>query len=131
MTMGVSVRAALVAALRGDAALGAMVHHVDDGEAKSPPVPNIRLAEISAGEWGAKDRPGHELRIELLISDRGEGARLESISEHALAIIAAMPRTINGWETSGFTVLRLRQFRQRSGINQMSISLRVRGWKTA
>lgn len=129
MTMAAQVKAALIAALRGDAALSALVHHIDDGEAKAPPVPHGRVAEASASEWGAKDRPGHEVRIELVFADRGDGARMDAITAAAMAVIGSMPRTIDGWETGGFTVLRTRQARGRGGVNQLAISLRVRGWK--
>lgn len=129
MSMLVSAKAALIAALRGDAALSALVHHIDDGEAKSLSPPYGRITEASASEWGAKDRPGHELRIELLFADRGDGARLDAIGAAACRVIAAMPRIIGGWETGGFTVLRTRQARGRNGINQVTISLRIRGWR--
>ncbi|MEQ1726344.1 MAG: hypothetical protein ABL882_10515 [Sphingopyxis sp.] len=124
-----AVKAALIVALRDDAALAALVHHIDDGEAKTPPAPYGRVAEASASEWGAKDRPGHDLRIELLFADRGDGARLVDIGAAACRVIAAMPRVIDGWETSGFAVLRTRQVRARGGLNQMTISLRLRGWR--
>lgn len=129
MTMVASAKEALIAALRSDAALSALVHHIDDGEAKAPPVPYGRVAEASAAEWGAKDRPGHELRFEVQFADRGDGARLDAIAAAAMAVISAMPRTIDGWETGGFTVLRTRQARGRGGVNQMAISLRLRGWR--
>lgn len=129
MSMLANIKAALIAALRGDAALAALVHHIDDGEAKAPPVPYVRLAEASAAEWGAKERPGHELRLELAFADRGDGARLDAIAAAALAVIGSMPRTIDGWETSGFTVLRTRQLRGRGGVNQVSLALRLRGWR--
>ncbi|MEQ1687014.1 MAG: hypothetical protein ABL874_00390 [Sphingopyxis sp.] len=124
-----AVKAALIAALRGDAALSALVHHIDDGEAKSLSAPYGRVADIVSSEWGAKDRPGHELRIELLFADRGDGARLDEIGAAACRVIATMPRIIDGWETSGFAVLKVRQARARSGINQVAISLRMRGWR--
>lgn len=129
MSMIASIKAALIAALRGDAALAALVHHIDDGEAKAPPVPYGRVAEASAAEWGAKDRPGHELRLEMAFADRGDGARMDAIAAAALAVITAMPRTIDGWETGGFAVLRTRQLRLRGGVNQVSIALRLRGWR--
>lgn len=129
MTMLADAKAALIAALRGDAALSALVHHIDDGEAKAPPVPYGRTAEASAAEWGAKDRPGHEVRVDLQFADRGDGPRMDKIAAAALAAIERVPRIFEGWETSGFAVLRMRQARLRGGINQMVISLRLRGWR--
>ena len=127
--MAASIRQALVVAMAGDAGLGALLHNFSDAEPERGVVPYGFVGEAASAPWGAKDRPGEELRIDMSFVDRGDGDRIDQIAAMAVAVIEAMPRTIDGWETSGFVLLRRRSVTLRGGQRRATLTWRVRGWR--
>ena len=116
---------AVLAALRAAPALAAL-NRIGSGEGERSPVPHAWVAEVSGNDWGAKDRSGREVRLVLMIADRGEGARLDGLCAAATAALAALPRPIEGWDHAGARVLRSRMTQRRDGLRLASIEARVR-----
>mgnify|MGYP002822055877 CR=1 FL=1 len=65
MSAEVAVRAAVIEALRGDAALMAAVHAVHDGEPARAAAPHAHVGECLGADWGGKDVAGRELRLTI------------------------------------------------------------------
>ena len=127
-TLEASLRSAVIAALAGDRTLAAMLNRVGDGEGELAPVPYAVVGDAQSSEWGAKDRPGAEVRCVVMIADRGDSTRLAEASSAIERIIAELPRRLDDWDTSGVVVLSRRVTRRRDGLRQSIIELRCRGW---
>ena len=65
MSAEVAVRAAVIEALRSDAALMAAVHAVHDGEPARAAAPHAHVGECLGADWGGKDVAGCELRLTI------------------------------------------------------------------
>jgi hypothetical protein len=124
-----AVRAALLEALRADAGPLAGLNRVGEGEGRASPVPWCRIGEIAGTSWGAKERPGREVRATILIGDRGEAERTAALAGAAEEALAVLPRTLAGWETGGVQIVRTRMAVARDGLRTAQIELRVRGWR--
>jgi len=113
------IRAAVLAALRGDAALMAKVNRVHDGAPAKATPPTCVLGECSGTDWGCKDRPGREVRIVLTIEDDMEStSRISAILPVADAAVQSLPGTVPGAETgtgegAGWAIASLRPVRSR------------------
>ena len=127
-TLEASLRSAVIAALAGDRTLAAMLNRVGDGEGELAPVPYAVVGDAQSSEWGAKDRPGAEVRCVVMIADRGDSTRSAEASSVVERIIAELPRRLDDWDTSGVVVLSRRVTRRRDGLRQSIIELRCRGW---
>lgn len=115
-----------------DAVLAALVavpglNRVGDGEGAAAGMPFVVLGEIVGSDWGAKERPGRELRFALTLSDRGEASPIAGLVSAVEAVLTAMPRAFAGWECGGVTVLRTRMARRRDGLRVATVEARVRG----
>lgn len=113
MTAESDLRGALMSALQADAALGALVQRVFDGEPVKASAPWVALGEMSSGDWGTKDREGRELRIAFALRDEGGGP--DRIGQ-MLVRVDSIIRTIGGalagqWETGSVTLIRSRLLR--------------------
>lgn len=128
-TLEGAVRAALLEALRADAGPLAGLNRVGEGEGQAAPVPWCRIGEIAGSSWGAKERPGREVRATILIGDRGEAERTAALAGAAEEALAVLPRTLAGWETGGVQIVRTRMAVARDGLRTAQIELRVRGWR--
>ena len=122
-----AVRAALLEALRADAGPLAGLNRIGEGEGQASPVPWCRIGEIAGSSWGAKERPGREVRATILIGDRGEAERTAALAGAAEEALAVLPRTLAGWETGGVQIVRTRMAVARDGLRTAQIELRVRG----
>ena len=120
-----AVRAALLAA----PAFAAAINRIGDGEGEDAPVPAAWLGDSVASDWGAKDRPGREVRLALTIADRGDGARLAALAAAAETAVAGIPRGLGAWETGGAVVTALRFRRRRDGLRLALIDIRLRAWR--
>ena len=116
---------AVLAALRAAPELAAL-NRIGSGEGERSPVPYAWIAEVSGADWGAKDRPGREVRLVLVIADRGEGARLDGLCAAVMAVLTALPRPIEGWDHAGARAVRARMTQRRDGLRLASIEVRVR-----
>ncbi len=120
------LRDALTAQLGADPMLALQLSRIGDGEGESAAVPYAQIGEISGTDWGAKALPGREARAQISIVDRGDGARIATLALAAERAVAALPRFIGGWETSGVTILRTRAGRAKNGTRFHIIDARVR-----
>lgn len=118
-------RDALIAALASVPGL----NRVGDGEGEAAGFPFAVLGEIAGVDWGAKARPGRELRFAVTVQDRGEAARIAGLAGAVEAALAAMPRAFDGWECGGVLVLKSRMLRRKDGVRVATIEARVRGWR--
>ena len=115
-------RDAVLAALSGVSGL----NRVGDGDGEAAGFPFAVLGEIAGTDWGAKQRPGRELRFSVSVQDRGEVERIAGLAAAVEAVLVAMPRAFPGWECGGVTVLRSRMLRRRDGVRVATIEARVR-----
>ena len=134
MSIEAGWRAAVIAALGGNALWAASINRIGDGESEAAPVPSAWIGDVLGSEWGAKDRPGREMRLGLTIIDRGEGERIAALTAAAEAAVLAMPRALAAsggaaWETGGAVVTRVRQMRRRDGTRVAMIDVRLRAWR--
>ena len=72
MSVEVTVREAVIAALKGDAALMEGLNGLFDGQPTRASIPYAVVGECIASEWGAKDVTGRELRLSISLHDAGE-----------------------------------------------------------
>ncbi|HEX7820322.1 MAG TPA: DUF3168 domain-containing protein [Sphingobium sp.] len=83
------LRQKLVAALRGDASLMALVNSVEDMGAPKQSAPALVLGQLAATEWGAKGIRGLSVRVPFTIIDRADvpdrlgaaAARIEAVMD--------------------------------------------------
>ena len=133
MSIEAGWRAAVRAALAAEPLWAATINRIGDGESEGAPVPSAWIGDVIGSDWGAKDRPGREMRLGLTIVDRGEGERIAGLAAAAEAALLAMPSglTASGgaaWESSGAVVTRVRLSRRRDGTRVAMIDARLRAW---
>lgn len=99
-----AVRAGVLAALRG--APGLTVTRVVEGPAKAS-APFVQLRDVSASDWGTKDRAGRELRVGVTVRDVADlPARVEALAGVAEAALLALPRVLDGWRVASVVLTR-------------------------
>lgn len=124
--------AAMLAALRADAAFGGMLNGVFEGPAVQATAPYAELGELLATDWGAKALAGMELRPAIIIRDRAEGpARLHALAAAADAAMAAIPAALGtpegaAWQIASLALLRSRIIRDGPGAWVAIVEHRVR-----
>ena len=130
--------AAMLAALRADAAFGGMLNGVFEGPAVQATAPYAELGELLATDWGAKALAGIELRPAIIIRDRAEGpARLHALAAAADAAMAAIPAALGtpgalgipegaAWQIASLALLRSRIIRDGPGAWIAIVEHRVR-----
>ncbi|MGD9810043.1 MAG: DUF3168 domain-containing protein [Sphingobium sp.] len=121
------IRAALIAALRGDTALSALVNHVHDGfPAKFTP-PTLIVGDCAGSDWGTKDRPGRELRIGLTIEDDIETpVRIGSIMSQTDVVVQGLASPVSGWQIASLRMVRSRMLRTNRGVWNALLDYRIR-----
>lgn len=130
-TLSGALLAMLLRALRDDAVLASMVHNIGD-DARGAPVPAIIISEPQSTPWGSKDRPGVELRTDIVVVDRGDAERIEVVAKQVADVLAALPRESADRESGPWVIVRHRSQRLRNGERRTTLTLRVRSWsKTA
>ncbi len=131
------VRAAVLAVLRGDAALMAKVNRVYDGVPAKATLPTCVLGESSGTDWGCKDRPGREVRITLTIEDDMEStSRISTILPIAEAAVQSLSGIVPeetgttgggaGWAIASLRPVRSRLLRTNSGRWNALLDYRIR-----
>lgn len=104
-----AIRVAVLAALRGDAALMALLNGAWDGTPVKASVPYAVVGETLGSDWGTKDAEGREVRIGVTLYDRGETpARLAQALALADAAVRTIDGLVDGWEVAGVAFLRSR-----------------------
>lgn len=121
------IRAAVLALLRGDAALMARVNRIHDGAPVKATPPTLVLGECSGTDWGCKDRPGREVRISLTIEDDLDAAtRIGAIMPLAEAAVQRLAGTVAGWRVGSLRLVRSRLLRTNAGRWNAVIDHRIR-----
>jgi hypothetical protein len=129
MSGEMTVRAAAIAALRGDAALMGLVNAVFDGAPVRAAAPYVVVGEALAGEWGAKGLDAVELRLAISLHDAGEtpGA-LGPMLARVGVVMAALGEAGEGWRVVTARFLRSRVAKAARGVDGWvaSVEYRVR-----
>lgn len=127
MTAEYDIRAALIAELRADAALGAQVNRVHDGVPGKSAPPTLIVGDCTGSDWGTKDKGGRELRIALTIEDDIETpARIGSIMPLADAGVQRVTGMISGWQVGSLRLIRSRLLRTNAGRWNALMDYRIR-----
>jgi hypothetical protein len=126
-----AVRVAVHAALTADVTLAASLNRVSDGAAERAAPPWAEVGETLGSDWGAKDRPGRDVRLTITVFDRGQGsdgaARIGDLLGAVETVLGALPRTIGGFETSGAVIVRTRMTQRSDGLRSAALDVRIRG----
>jgi hypothetical protein len=121
------IRAALIAELRGDTALGAQVNRIYDGTPAKATPPMVVVGDALGSDWAVKDRPGRELRIGLVIEDDIETpARIGGIMPMADAAVQRLSGTVAGWRIGSLVMIRSRLLRTNAGRWNAVMDYRIR-----
>jgi hypothetical protein len=109
MSAELAVRAAVLSALRGDAALMGLTNGMYDGPPVKASEPYALVGEAIGSDWGTKDAEGREVRIALSLFDRQETpVRLGEMMGLAHAAVRAMGGMADGWRIAGVALVRSR-----------------------
>ncbi len=121
------IRAAVLAVLRADTALVALVNRVHDGfPAKATP-PTLMVGDCTGSDWAVKDRPGRELRIALTIEDDRETSnRIGGIMPVVDAAVQGISGTVGSWQIGSLILVRSRLLRTNAGRWNALIDYRIR-----
>ncbi len=113
MSAEVTVRAAVIAALRQDAVLMKRMNGLYDGAPERATGPYAVVGECLGVPWGAKDVDGAELRLSISLHDEAETpARLAPLLGRIGTLLAGMAEGGVGWRIVGARLLRSRIARQ-------------------
>lgn len=116
MSGAVVVRAAIHAALSGDAELAALVQQVSDGVPAKASAPWLQLDDSAATGWGARGVDGIALRQPIRLTLRGDdGTRAEAVVARIEAVLAAMESDVGGWRITSLQLDRARIVHGRAG----------------
>ncbi len=122
MSADVTVRAAVIAALRGDAALMAGINALFDGEPVRATMPYGVVGECISAEWGGKDLEGREVRLTVALLDGGEApGKLAGRMARVDAVMAGIADAGEGWRIVTARLVRSRLSR----VNRQPMS----GWQ--
>lgn len=115
MSAEVAVRGAVIAALRGDAALMALVNGVHDGEPGRAAVPYGFAGECIGSDWGGKDVEGRELRLTVGLVVAGDAT--DALGAMIVRVEAAMGAVLpaDGWRVVSARLARSRVARAGPG----------------
>lgn len=118
--MEIALRAAVIAWLAGDATLTSTLNSITEEAPAKAALPWLAIAASASADWGAKDRPGREVRLALELHCRGDrpdtAASLIGAMEGRMA---SMPRSQAGFDIAGMQFLRART--EQRPNNQRSI----------
>lgn len=129
MSAEMAVRAGVLAALQGDAALAALLNGVWDGAPVKASAPFAVVGECLGSEWGTKDRAGREVRVTLTVQDRREGGA--GLAEMLALVDAAVKRVaVAGYQVGTVALLRSRVVRGREDGWRAMVDYRVRVLKS-
>lgn len=115
MSAEVAVRGAVIAALRGDGALMALVNGVHDGEPGRAAMPYGFAGECIGSDWGGKDIEGRELRLTVGLAVAGDAT--DALGAMIVRVEAAMGTILpaGGWRVVGARLARSRVARAGPG----------------
>ena len=108
MSAEVTVRAAIVAALGGDAALMSGLNGLFDGQPVRASVPYAVVGECIGSDWGAKDLDGRELRLTISLHDAGETPGRLAVLLARVGGVMQLLEDAEGWRVVGVRLIRSR-----------------------
>lgn len=121
------IRAAVLAELRGDAALMAAVNRIHDGTPIKATPPTVVIGECEGADWATKDRPGRELRIAITIEDdRETPTRIGGLLPMVDGAVQRLSGTVAGWRIGSLRMIRSRLLKGRNGRWNAVIDYRIR-----
>lgn len=127
MSAAVALRAALLAALRGEPAVAARVNAVAEGEPVQATPPVALVQDLASVDWGTKDRAGREIRVAVIVRDAGDTpARAGEIADAIEQAVAGMPRDLPGWRIASVVMIRARTGAEARGRWSASVEHRFR-----
>ncbi|HEX7781780.1 MAG TPA: DUF3168 domain-containing protein [Sphingobium sp.] len=127
MSAELAVRAAMLAALAGDGALGALLNGVYDGTPVKATPPSAVVGECIGSDWGVKDADGREVRVSLSLFDVQETpGRLAEMMVLADGAVRGMSGLVDGWRIAGVVFLRSRTAKGRDRGWSCVMDYRVR-----
>lgn len=113
MSAEVTVRAAIVAALRADTTLMNGLNGLFDGQPVRASVPYAVVGECLASDWGGKGLDGRELRLSISLHDAGETpGRLAVLLGRIEPVVQAADGD-EGWRIVGARLIRSRVMKAR------------------
>lgn len=113
MSAEVTVRAAIVAALRADTTLMNGLNGLFDGQPVRASVPYAVVGECLASDWGGKGLDGRELRLSISLHDAGETpGRLAVLLGRIEPVVQAADGG-EGWRIVGARLIRSRVMKAR------------------
>jgi len=121
------LRAAILSALRADAALLARVNSVEDGGTGKFSAPALVLTDMSASEWGARGVAGLAVRVPFTLHSRSD--QPDGLVEAAIRIdtvMQALPPLAGGWQVGAVRFDRTRLIQTADGHRVMMIDYAVR-----
>lgn len=122
-----ALRAVVLAALRGDAGLMALVNAVDDASAAKVSPPALLLGGFVATEWGARGLKGLSVRVPLILTDRAEDtSRIDAAAARIDAVMDALPETAGQWRIGTVQLSGARALRGADGHWTMPLDYLVR-----
>ena len=125
--MEIALRAALIAWLKGDAALTAQLNAVVEEAPSRTALPWLAIAASASADWSAKDRTGREVRIALELHCRGD--RPDSAASLTTAIearIATLPAAQTGFRIVTAQFLRARAEQRGASTRAVLMEYRFR-----
>jgi len=127
MSGALALRAVLLAALRDDAGLMALVNSVEDGGAPKQSAPAVTLGQLFATEWGARGVSGLAVRVPLTLVDRADVPdRLGAVAIRIGVVMSELPAEAGGWRIGDARFERARSLRGPDGQWSMLVDYRVR-----
>ena len=127
MSAEVTVRAAVIAALKEDAALMGGLNGLFDGQPVRASVPYAVVGECIASDWGAKDVDGRELRLTIGLHDAGETPRLLAALLERINAVMQLLEFAEAWRIVGVRLIRSRVVKGRDKDTwQAVVDYRVR-----
>lgn len=125
MSIEADLRTGVLAALAADPTIAGLANGVHDGRPTRATPPYVALGEMLAADWSVKGAAGRELRLTLVIADTDQTpARMFALADAALGALAAVPRTLGGWQLGAF--VHLRSLTRSLAVNAWSTELDVR-----
>lgn len=98
MSAELAIRAAVIAALKGDGVLMDGINALFDGAPARASAPYAVVGECTGAEWGAKDVDGRELRVAISLHDaRDSPARLAGLVARVEPALRAMAAPAGEW----------------------------------
>jgi len=125
--MEIPLRAALIDWLRQDAGLATQLNSVTEEAPPKTALPWLAIATSASADWGAKDRPGREVRVALELHCRGDRPDTAGLLVGAVeSRIASLPREQGGLEVVSRQFLRAHTEQRAGNVRSILLEYRFR-----